>query len=367
MRRRRGSPVSDSLCRSATASLAAHVHGAPSLALAQPVEQVTGSAERQHPQNDATVSRREVRRAVRRRIGRVGIRQSRRTGTAGTRWRTCRRPSSRPLRRRRWRATRPAAPSGSTCTTTTATCNTPSWPPTWPGQGAAGACDGWHVTSALHSLSSPCRGSAVAAPLPYWAGPDAAESAQQFAAEQRLACRAEEAASAEAPSVQFPAGNRSFLYSDGMQRRGSRDATYLHRRHPRCCPAADACTPFACCHSSLRLACQPGRQMGAVQIHAVHSGVQSSSCSKTAGLSCCALQHRSPQQDAGRAHPAARHEPPAAQKRPRRPRARAWRTWQRTWKTNLTWTSRTLRCARLPRGAACSLCNPGRRKDARSH
>ena len=36
--------------------------------------------------------------------------------------------------------------------------------------------------------------------------------------------------------MQFPAGNRSFLYSDGMQPRGSRDATYLHRRHPRCWP-----------------------------------------------------------------------------------------------------------------------------------
>ena len=26
------------------------------------------------------------------------------------------------------------------------------------------------------------------------------------------------------------------MYSDGMQPRGSQDATYLHRRHPRCCP-----------------------------------------------------------------------------------------------------------------------------------
>ena len=51
-------------------------------------------------------------------------------------------------------------------------------------------------------------------------------------------CRGEDKDAAKPPSLQFPSTDaRQFLYSDGMRRQGSRDATHLHRRHSRCAPS----------------------------------------------------------------------------------------------------------------------------------
>lgn len=81
-----------------------------------------------------------------------------------------------------------------------------------------------------------------------------------------MVCRGKDADQATSPSVQFPsADDRQFLYSDGMQRRGSQDRTYLHRRHSRCaqplmrsskaCPRV--CSSFLVIKLDWEITCQP--------------------------------------------------------------------------------------------------------------